>query len=114
LLAAAILVAGAAFMVAWVSTSAAVMLLGFFCCGLGVGLHFPLAIGRCVRASGGHPDQATARGSLGAGLASGGAPFVLAALADRAGVHVAFLTVPVLLAVALTVLLLRPVPAVVD
>ncbi|MEZ5115930.1 MAG: hypothetical protein R2737_06650 [Candidatus Nanopelagicales bacterium] len=111
LLAGAILLAGAGFALTWVVPAAVPMVAGLFVAGLGVGLHFPLGITRAIRASGGRSDRASGLGSVGAGIATGGAPFVLGALADGVGVHLAFLVVPALLAGALVLLLARPVPA---
>jgi hypothetical protein len=44
--------------------------------------------------------------SIGVGLAAGGGPFALGALADASSTHQAFLVVPVLLGVAAGLLLL--------
>jgi fucose permease len=98
------------FFIAWLATSAAPMLVGFFIAGTGMGLHWPLGISRALRASGGRTDRGSAMASVGAGMASGAAPFALGALADALGVHEAFLIVPALILVATAVVLLRPVP----
>lgn len=81
---------------------------GLFVAGLGYGTHYPLALSLVVAAAGPRPDLGAARATLGAGLASGLAPFVLGALADAVGARTAFVAVPVLAvvaAVALTVVL---------
>lgn len=104
----ALAVTGAGFAVFWISTIGLLSIAGLFIVGLGIALHFPLGITRVIAASGGRPDQATARASLGAGLAIGLAPWVLGTLADEFGTHLAFLLVPVLLVGATTTVLLRP------
>ena len=84
----------------WASTAAPVAVAGLLACGLGIALYFPLGLARAIAASDDRPDQASARVGMGAGLASGAAPFALGALADVAGIHTAMLIVPALLVVA--------------
>jgi predicted MFS family arabinose efflux permease len=98
------------FVLAWAWASPLPMLLGFFVAGLGIGLQAPLAIGRSVRASAGRNDRAAGLVSVAAGAASGLAPFALGALADRVGVHAAFLIVPLLIVAALVLVRRWPVP----
>jgi predicted MFS family arabinose efflux permease len=100
LLLAAIAVCLAGFAGFWLSTVPVLALAGLTVVGLGIALQYPLGTVRAVAASGGRPDRAAGRLSLAAGFASGVAPFVLGALADRAGTHTAFLLVPVLLVAA--------------
>ena len=100
LLLAAIATAVAGWAIFWAATVPWLALGGLLVSGLGIGLHFPLGITRAIVASAGHPDKATARVSLGAGLAIGSGPFVLGYLADNFGTHRAFILVPVLLAAA--------------
>jgi MFS family permease len=88
------------FLVFWLTTWAPLALAALVVVGLGISVLYPLGIARAIELSEGQPDKASARGGLGAGLASGGGPFVLGALADRVGIHGAFLVVPVLIAVA--------------
>jgi len=109
LLMAAIALAFLAFGAAWMSNGALPILLALFATGCGVGLHWPLGISRAIRATNHQADRASARVVVGAGLASGGAPFILGALADAFGVHTAFLVVPVLLVIALALVIARPV-----
>lgn len=97
------------FAVAWLSSSAAPMLVGFAITGLGMGLQSPLGIGRAVVAAGAQVDRGSGLASVAAGAASGVAPFVLGALADAVGVHVAFLIVPVLLVTAIVLMRVAPV-----
>lgn len=109
LLMGAIALAFVAFAAAWLSNGALPILIALFATGCGVGLHWPLGISRAIRATNHQADRASARVVVGAGLASGGAPFILGALADAFGVHTAFLVVPVLLVVALALVIARPI-----
>ena len=67
--------------------------------GLGLGLQYPVLLPLFVSGYPDAPDRAAARGALASGLAIGGAPLVLAFLSDRLGLHVAYLIVPLLVAV---------------
>jgi predicted MFS family arabinose efflux permease len=100
LLLAALALAGAGFLVFWLSTAAWLAFAGLVISGLGISLHFPLGITRAIAPSGGRPDLAAGRVSWAAGLAIGLGPFGLGALADAVGTHRAFLLVPTLLALA--------------
>jgi predicted MFS family arabinose efflux permease len=86
----------AGFTVFWTSTAGWLSFCGLFIAGLGLALLFPLSIARAIAFSDGRPDLATARVSLGAGLAVGVGPFLLGALTDAFGTHRAFLLVPVM------------------
>lgn len=97
---AAIAVCLVGFAAFWSTLVVPVALAGLLVCGLGLSLFYPLGIARAIEASDGRPDLATARAGLAAALASGGAPFVLGALADAVGIHTAFVVVPLLLAMA--------------
>jgi len=98
------------FAIAWLTSGPVPMLLGFAVIGLGLGLQSPLSIGRAVIAAEGQADRGAGLTSVAAGLASGIAPFVLAAVADQLGVHTAFLIVPVLMAVGIALVRSSPVP----
>jgi len=98
------------FAIAWLSSAPLPMLVGFAVVGLGLGLQSPLAIGRAVIAAEGQADRGAGLTSVAAGLASGIAPFVLAAVADQLGVHTAFLIVPVLMAAGILLVRAAPVP----
>jgi fucose permease len=111
LLLAALAVTAGGFAGFWLARTPAPALCGLLVVGIGVGLLVPLGITRAIAASGGRGDRATARASLGVGLAVGTGPFVLGALADAVGTHRAFLLVPVLLAVAALTVRLSPAPA---
>ncbi len=97
------------FAIAWLSTNAAVMLIGLLVTGLGMGLQSPLGIGRAVRAAGAQVDRGAGLTSVAAGAASGAAPFALGALADAVGVHTAFLIVPLLGVAGAVLVRLAPV-----
>jgi MFS family permease len=98
------------FAIAWTTSGAVPMLLGFATVGLGLGLQSPLAIGRAVIAAEGQADRGAGLTSVAAGIASGLAPFTLAAVADQLGVHTAFLIVPVLMVVGIALVRSSPVP----
>jgi len=100
LLYAAILTATGGFAVFWLAETVVLGLPGLLVCGLGVALFYPLGIARAIEASEGRPDQASARAGVGAALAAGVGPFVLGAVADVVGIHLALLVVPALLAAA--------------
>jgi predicted MFS family arabinose efflux permease len=100
LLLAALALAFAGFAVFWLSTAAWAAWIALVICGLGISLHFPLAVMRAIALSGGRRDLAAGRVSWAAGLAIGLGPFGLGALADAFGTHRAALLVPVLLAAA--------------
>ena len=100
LLAGSLALTAAGFVLFWSTTSAPLALLGMFVMGLGISVQFPLSVARAIAASEGRTDQATARLSIGAGLAIGLAPFLLGFLADQMGTRRAFLIVPVLLLLA--------------
>jgi MFS family permease len=100
LLLAAIAVCLAGFTAFWLSTAPGMALAGLALAGFGIALQYPLGTVRAIAASDRRPDRAAGRLSIAAGLASGIAPFALGALADRTGVHTAFLIVPGLLVAA--------------
>jgi fucose permease len=97
------------FAIAWFSSAPVPMLAGFAITGIGMGLQSPLGIGRAVVAAGDQVDRGSGLASVAAGGASGVAPFVLGALADSIGVHLAFLVVPALMVTAIVLLRLAPV-----
>jgi fucose permease len=114
LLVGAFALTGVGFLLAWVSTSPLPMLVGFFVAGTGMGLHWPLGVSRSLRAAEGRSDRGSALASVAAGMASGIAPFVLGALADAVGVHLAFLVVPAMLLGGIALVRLVPVPFTLD
>lgn len=109
LLTTSILLALAAFAVAWLSTETIIILVALFVVGLGIAVHWPIGVSRAVASSGGLIDRASGLSSVAAGAASGIAPFILGAMSDTIGFHSAFLIVPVLLTGALVLILAKPV-----
>ena len=110
LLRVSIIVALGGFALAWIPTSAVLVLTGLFITGLGLSVHWPLGVARAVRLSDGMTDRASALSSLSGSVAIATAPFVLGTLADAIGFHTAFLMVPLLLGCALAILIARPAP----
>ena len=91
-------------------TSAPAIMIGFLTItGFGLSLHFPFGIERAINVSAGRADRATTRIAIATAISSGVAPFSIGVLADHIGVSQAFLVVPAVLLVALTVATLHPV-----
>ena len=107
---ASILLAAAGFIFTWTVSGAPLMITGFLITGAGIGMHFPLGIGRAMRASVGQPDRAAGWTLAGIGVMSGVVPFLLAGLADSWGVHNAFAVMILFFGVSFALLLWRPVP----
>lgn len=84
----------------WSASSVVVAGGGLFLLGLGLAPVYPLGTSLLVRASHGQPDRAYGLSAWGTGLATGGAPLLLGALADHIGTHSAFAIVPVILTAA--------------
>jgi MFS family permease len=104
----ALALSGIGFAVFWIATAPWLALTGLVVTGLGDALHYPLGMALAVEHSAGQPDLAAARTSYALGLSFGVAPFVLGAIADRVGPHLAFLLLPAFLAMsAVTMLALR-------
>ena len=102
--------AAAAFAYTWLVSGAAPLIIGLVLIGMGIGMHFPLGIGRAMRASLGQPDRAAGWTSAGIGVMSGMTPFALAALADSWGVHQAFAVMILFFAASFVLLLWKRVP----
>ena len=96
------------FGVLWYSTNPAVMLAALFGIGFSIAAHWPLGIGRAVRAGGNKPDLAAARTAFATGGAGMVLPVLLGALSGIFGVHTAFLLVPVVLLCGLVLLFYKP------
>lgn len=96
----ALLVAAAGWAIFWLSTDPVLSYAGLAVSGLGIALHFPMALSRVLAASGGRRDRGSAMASIFAGLAVGIGPFLLGALADGFGTQRAFLMVPALIGLA--------------
>lgn len=107
---ASILFAAAAFAYTWLVTGAIPLIIGFVLIGCGIAMHFPLGIGRAMRASAGQPDRAAGLTSAGVAVMSGIAPFALAALADALDVHIAFGFMFLFFAASFVLLLWKRVP----
>jgi fucose permease len=105
-----IIFAAAAFTYTWLVTGAVPLIIGLVLIGIGIGMHFPLGIGRAMRASAGQPDRAAGWTSAGIGIMSGVAPFALAALADAWGVHNAFALMLLFFGASFGLLLWKRVP----
>jgi MFS family permease len=106
LLLVAILISLAGWTGTWLAVAPWTALLGLFVIGAGMGALYPLGASVVFAAAAGQRDQAAGMLSVGVGLAAGGGPFALGALADASSTHQAFLVVPVLLGVAAGLLLL--------
>lgn len=114
LLIGAFTVSGLAFLVVWSIQNIAIMLLFLVITGCGVGLHWPLAIGRSIRSAPQFADRASGTGTMAAGIAVMIAPFALGALADGFGLQSAFLIVPALATLGVALVAFRPVPMLVN
>jgi len=100
LLLASLGLAALGFVVFWGVGLYAAAIVGLFLAGLGVALLYPLTLGMAVAEAPEASDLASARATLGSGLAITVAPFVLGWTADRVGLRIAFLVVPILIALA--------------
>ena len=99
----ALAVSALGFTVFWLATVPLLGVLGLVVIGLGNALHYPLAISIAMDASAGQPDLAASRSAYAMAFSFGVAPFLLGGLADLAGVRLAFLMVPAMLAIAVFV-----------
>jgi MFS family permease len=63
---------------------------------------------RLISPSDGRPDLAVGKSSFAAGLAIGGAPFLLGVLGDLFGISRAYLMVPILIMLAMSAVLIAP------
>jgi len=97
------------FMLAWAIPSTWVVLVAFFLTGVTLALAWPLNLSRIIRSAHGSTDRAAALTLAAATTAIGGAPFILGAVSEALGVHLAFLVVPVLLIASFVLVSLRPV-----
>ena len=107
---ASILLAAAAFAYTWLVTGAVPLLIGLVLIGVSIGMHFPLGIGRAMRASIGQPDRAAGWTSAGISVMAGIAPFALASVADAWGVHNAFALMLLFFGASFALLLWKRVP----
>ncbi|MDQ1287548.1 MAG: hypothetical protein QG622_1113 [Actinomycetota bacterium] len=105
LLAYALALSLAGWLVVWPSTRPAVMLAGLVVVGLGLAGHYPLGVALSFASVPGRTDAASSRNSLGISAASGVAPFALGTVADATSTHLGFLVVPAMIIVASTALI---------
>ncbi|MCX6402545.1 MAG: MFS transporter, partial [Actinobacteria bacterium] len=98
-----------AFWVFWSSPSAITMLIALGVCGLGLGMHWPVAIGRAVQAGFNNPDKASSFAAYATGGAGVVLPFALGAISQSVGLKTAFLLVPAVLLVGLLMLFIHPI-----
>ncbi len=96
------------FVAFWLSHSMIISLICLFVIGLGISMQFALAAIRLVSFSDNRPDLAVGKLSLAAGIAIGGAPFLLGFLGDNFGISRAYIMVPVLIAIAFIIIKLTP------
>ena len=96
LLAASFVVSIGGWAILWTATAPAVALFGLLVCGIGYGAQYPLSVALLMATAPHRPDAIQSRATMAAGVAVGAAPFVLGALADSFGTHLAFLLVPAL------------------
>jgi len=88
------------FPVFWLSRLPALNILGLFITGLGIANQYPLTLSIAVGAAGKLTNEASARASLGVGIALLVVPLLLGQLADRVGIQSAYGMVIVLLVMA--------------
>lgn len=108
LLLGAIALSSLGWLLVWLATAVPMAVVGLLVVGLGVSVQFPLALARLLRASGGRTDAASSWATLGAGVASGSAPFALGAVSDQVGTHAGFVLVPALLIMAAAGVVMSP------
>ncbi|MBI3430154.1 MAG: MFS transporter [Actinobacteria bacterium] len=96
------------FITFWFSHDLLISLVGLFSVGVGLSMQFALASLRLIGFSDGRPDLAIGKSSLAAGLAIGGAPFLLGLLGDHLGISRAFLLVPLLIFIGLSTIVAIP------
>ncbi len=95
----------------WLSHNLAVSLVALLLNGLGISMQFALTSLRLISHSQGRPELAIGKSSLAAGIAIGGAPFLLGVLGDSFGISRAYMMVPVLILVAIAIVRIIPAKA---
>jgi MFS family permease len=90
----------AGFGVLWFSHNVYISFFSLLVAGLGISSQFALASLRMIGLSDHRPDLAIGKSSLGAGIAIGGAPFLLGVLGDSFGISRAYIMVPILISIA--------------
>lgn len=89
----------AGFALFWVGPALWVSVAGLLFIGTGLAMLFPLALTRLMATRPDQRDLTSSRGALASGIAIGGAPLLLARLADVAELRIAYLVVPALVLV---------------
>lgn len=95
----------------WLSHNLAVSLVALLLNGLGISMQFALTSLRLISHSQGRPELAIGKSSLAAGIAIGGAPFLLGVLGDSFGISRAYMMVPVLILIAIAIVRIIPAKA---
>ena len=95
----------------WLSHNLAISLVALLLNGLGISMQFALTSLRLISHSQGRPELAIGKSSLAAGIAIGGAPFLLGVLGDSFGISRAYMMVPVLILVAIAIVRIIPAKA---
>jgi len=96
------------FAIFWFSHNILISLVSLFINGLGISMQFALCSLRLISFSDKRPDLAIGISSLAAGSGIALAPFILGVLGDHLGISRAYLMVPVLIVIALTIVILIP------
>ncbi len=96
MLPAAIVLALIGFPLFWLTSSPVTVLLGLGIAGLGVANHFPLTLSIAVGQARGQTTAASARVSMGVGVAIFAAPLLLGRLADQFSIQAAYSIVPII------------------
>lgn len=92
----------------WFSHNLTISMVMLLLTGLGISMQFALTSLRLINHSDGRPDLAIGKSSLAAGIAIGGAPFLLGVLGDSFGISRAYLMVPVLILIATSIVIAVP------
>jgi MFS family permease len=96
------------FFAIWLSHNLALSIFALLFNGLGISMQFALTSLRLISHSEGRPELAIGKSSAAAGIAIGGAPFLLGVLGDSFGISRAYLMVPTLISIAIAVVILVP------
>jgi predicted MFS family arabinose efflux permease len=91
-------------LVTWLVTTPWIAVVGLGVTGIGISGQYPLGISLALGSAPGQRDRATSKISLGIGLSAGLSPFLVGALADATSTHTAFVVVPALVTLALSLL----------
>jgi predicted MFS family arabinose efflux permease len=99
---------GLSFGLFWLSHTMVLSLVALFGVGMGVAIQFPMFAVRVIAFSESRPDLAIGYNSLAAGSAIALSPFMLGVLGDSFGISRAYLMIPVLILIAITLITLFP------